>query len=144
MKLLLQDYALIVEALRVPATAAGGGAEKRGSPRLVVAAKLKITLLENHKPGRSFTALTRDISVSGLGLIQSVKLEAGTTFLIALPRSGNKPPMHVMCVVMHAQQLAEGVYGIGAEYVKIGAEYVKAVEPEPVSEMDRLRAAVLQ
>jgi hypothetical protein len=137
MKLLLQDYALIVEALRVPAATAGGGAEKRGSPRLIVAAKLKITLLENHKPGRSFTAMSRDISVTGLGLIQSVKLDAGTKFLIALPRSGNKPPMHVMCVVMHAQELAEGVHGIGAEYVEM-------VEPEAVADMDRLRAAVLQ
>jgi hypothetical protein len=137
MKLLLQDYALIVEALRVPATGAGGGAEKRGSPRLVVAAKLKLTLLENGKPGRTLTALTRDISVTGLGLIQSVRMDAGATFVIALPRSGNKPPMHVMCVVMHVQQLAEGVFGIGAEYVE-------KVEPEMVTEMDRLRAAVLQ
>ena len=65
---------------------------------------------------KSYTALARDISLGGIGLVQSVAAEQWSRLLVRLPRSG-KPPMMMVCMVAHCSKLADGLYGIGAEFV---------------------------
>ncbi len=70
--------------------------------------------------GKSFTAITRDISFVGVGLLQSKPLDEHQQIVVRLPR-GVKPPLFMLCVVMHARPLADGLYVIGAEFLSVAA-----------------------
>src|SRR4051812_9717789 len=116
MKISVQDFAEVVAALR----GAGGdpaAAEKRRAVRMTVHAKLAVGLLEivNGKPDvtRSFSALTRDISMAGMGLLQSIAAPQGHQVLITLPRANGKGPLYVCAKVLHCRPLADGIFSVG-------------------------------
>jgi PilZ domain len=126
MQLPPQHLAEIVEALRRQERGKSGS-EKRRFTRLAVVAAVKIL---DHSSGREFTALTRDISTGGLGLMQTVKLEKGGHFTVLLPRPRGEA-LTVRCCVTHAYEAADGVWGIGAQFLS----FVTA-RPAPANERD--------
>jgi hypothetical protein len=116
MKLTIQDFAEVVAALRAPATTSSAQ-EKRRAVRMSVTAKLEVTLINEDELGRTFSTLTRDISLTGAGLLQSVALQQGQEFVLVLPRPHGKP-LCVCAVTLHCRPLADGVFGVGCEYTR--------------------------
>lgn len=111
MQLSAQHLAEIVETVRK--IEKGAGSDKRRFARFEVSAKVEVL---NHTTNRTYTALTRDLSLEGIGLIQSVSMSRGEQISISLPR-GKGGPLVTQCTVMHARELADGIWGIGALFV---------------------------
>jgi hypothetical protein len=145
MRLAVQDFALVIEALRGPGHAGAGGAEQRKAVRMTVSTKLKVHLpREDNRTFKSYSVLSRDVSLTGVGLMQSVGLPKGTKFVLTLPRA-NRPALHVVCKVMHTQMLADGLFGIGAEYEEMASDdTVKLIDVDDQEQTRRVREAMLQ
>jgi hypothetical protein len=70
--------------------------------------------------GKPFTAVTRNISFVGVGLLQSKPLIEGQQVIVRLPRgAGGRQPMFVRCTVMHVRPLADGLYVVGVEFIEV-------------------------
>ena len=117
-----QYLAEIVGWLRRQDQAASAAREKRRQPRVTVSARVKVG---DPQTGREFVAVTRDLSVGGLGLIQSVMAVRGALFDVNLPRA-REAPLKVRCRVTYASQWADGVWAVGAQFVSL-------VTPKPVA-----------
>jgi c-di-GMP-binding flagellar brake protein YcgR len=116
MKLPLRDFADVIAALKGPENRSSGS-EKRNAARMNVTAKVSVHLLVDEKVGRSFSALTRDISLTGCGLIQAVALSSEQRVILELPREHT--PLFVISLAMHCRPLADGLLAVGFEYVQL-------------------------
>ena len=129
---------------------APAGSEKRRSARMDIHTTIVVTPLQGATPGKPFTALTRDVSAVGIGLLQATSCALNEQLIVHLPR-GRKPPLVVLCNVMHVRMLADGLYLIGAEFIAEGAPAAKALPPQaqkkptetPEHEMERIRSSIL-
>lgn len=110
MQISAQHLAEIVDAAR---KSESGGADKRRYVRQSVVARVEVLALAT---GTTYQALTRDLSVEGVGLMQSVPMARGEQLAVSLPRAKGKPLL-AQCTVLHARELAEGIWGIGAAFV---------------------------
>jgi hypothetical protein len=119
MKLPLRDFADVITAMKGPGDKAAG-AEKRSAARMTVNAKINLHLIDNDRVVRSFSALTRDISITGMGVLQSVALSSGQNVVVALPRP--QSPLFVICSVMHCRPLADGVLAVGLEFAELATK----------------------
>ena len=116
-KLPPQQLAEVVNALQASAAAANN-AEKRRAARMEVQGNvLVVPLGKDGAVGKSFTAITRDISFVGVGLMQSKALEQGQQIIVRLPR-GTRAALIMLCVVMYTRPLADGLYVVGAEFIR--------------------------
>jgi hypothetical protein len=120
MKLTPQHLAEVVSAMTA-APADKAGLEKRRAARMDVQGTVVITPLNvDGSLGKPFTALTRNISFVGVGLLQSRPLIEGQQVIVRLPRAaGGKQPMFVRCTVMHVRPLADGLYVVGVEFTGV-------------------------
>jgi hypothetical protein len=107
-----QQYAGVVASLR--SSSASGGNDKRRFTRMDVQAPVPLGLIANNKITRCFTALSRDISMTGIGLCQGVRLSSDETFLLALPLP--RQQIVVICRATFCRPLAEGIYCVGAAF----------------------------
>lgn len=122
MKLTAQHLAEVVSAMSA-GPSKGAGAEKRRAARMDVQSTVVIAPLNvDGSLGKPFTAVTRNISFVGAGLLQSKSLIEGHQVVIRLPRGGTKPPMFVRSNVMHVRPLADGLYVVGIEFVDAAAD----------------------
>jgi hypothetical protein len=126
MQLPPQHLAEIVAALRSQERGKSGS-EKRRFARVAVVAGVKVL---DAASAREFTALTRDISPGGLGLMQTVRIEKTGQFTVLLPR-GRAKPLVVRCRVTHAYEAADGVWGVGAQFLSL-----VAAKPAPANELE--------
>ncbi len=110
MQISAQHLAEIVDAAR---KSEGGAADKRRYVRQPVVTRVEIF---SHGTGTTYAALTRDLSVEGLGLLQSLPMTRGEQFSVSLPRVKAKPLL-AQCTVLHMREIAEGIFGIGAAFV---------------------------
>jgi hypothetical protein len=117
MKISAQHLAEIVENAR-KSEGGGRGSDKRRFSRFPVVAKVDVL---NHSLGNTYAALTRDLSLEGMGLLQSVSMAAEEQFSVSLPR-GKHGPLVVRCVVKHTREMADGVWGIGATFVSVASQ----------------------
>lgn len=120
MRLTRSDFVEICGALSRQQAAgdARRGSDQRGAARMAVERGVTVTVLgPDGKPGEPFTAVTRDISYAGLGLLSRQSLRHNTLLVVRLPRK-DKEPLAMLCRAVHVRELAEGVYAIGAEFVK--------------------------
>ena len=111
MELPAQHLAEIVEALRRQ-DRPGPGKEKRRSPRVTVAAAVKVL---DETAGRELTALTVDFSLGGLGLMLPFALDRGRRITVSLPRSRGEA-LAIRCAVTHSRELADGVWVVGVKF----------------------------
>jgi len=143
MKLSVQDFAEIVSALRGEASDLSAQ-EKRRAVRMSVTSKLVVGVLNDGALGRTYSVLTRDISLAGIGLLQSIALQQGQEFVLSLPRQHGKPPLFFVLVVMHCRPLADGLYGLGCEFVRQAPEEIgKKLLQDQSNEHARIRNSVL-
>jgi hypothetical protein len=84
---------------------------------MTVSAKINVHLIEHGKVGRCFSVLTRDISINGTGLLQSVALPANAEVILALPRSSQ--PLFVRSIATHCRLLADGLFTVGMQFVRV-------------------------
>jgi hypothetical protein len=129
LNLTLQDFADVVTALRGPFDH-GAAAEKRRATRMSVSAKITVHLLEKGHVTRNYSALARDISLTGIGLLQSVELHQGQEVLLTLGRPHGHPLM-VVAKAMHCRPLAEGLMAIGMEFVQVLADAAGKSDKQP-------------
>jgi hypothetical protein len=117
MKLTPQHLAEVLNALTNAPS--GAGVEKRRAARMDVQSNVVVAPLNaDGSVGAAFTALTRNISFVGIGLLLSKPLTAGQQVIVRLPR-GAKPAMLMVCHVMHVRPLADGLYAMGVEFVRV-------------------------
>jgi hypothetical protein len=147
-KLSSQHLAEVMDAMRGAATATAG-TEKRRAARMDVHTAVMIIPIVGDTAGRKFTALTRDVSAVGIGLLQATSCALNEQLLVHLPRT-RKPPLVLLCNVMHVRMLADGLYLIGAEFVAEGrpavnpAERTQAGAPSAGEiELQRIRSSIL-
>jgi hypothetical protein len=86
--------------------------EKRRFMRLPVSGQITLTQLPS---GKAHTAMTRDLSQSGMGVIQSIAARAGDRYVATLPRTDDNS-LQVVCTVMDARPLAEGLYSVHLQF----------------------------
>jgi len=124
----LQDFADVVTALRGPFDQSN--AEKRRATRMTVTAKITAHILEKGHATRSYSALARDISLTGIGLLQGVHVEQGQEVLLTLVRP-HGPPLRVVAKAMHCRALADGLLAVGMEFVQVLQETAAKVDKPP-------------
>jgi hypothetical protein len=137
-KLSRTDFADVHEALarqRPAAEARRAATEKRVGARLTVEHEVLVaTVNPDGSTGETFTALTRDISHAGLGLLQRRRLAHNSLIIISLPR-GELQPLIVLCKAIHVRELAEGIYAIGAEFLNETTLGTPGADPAEVAMM---------
>ena len=128
------------------ADARPGGSDKRGGVRMRVEQEVLVApVAPDGSTQKAFSALTRDISHAGLGLFQRHRVPQNSTLIVRLPRA-NLQPLGILCKAIHVRELAEGVYAVGAEFVKettFAAPGAGRAEADP-AEIDRVRKAMME
>jgi hypothetical protein len=144
MKLTVQDFAEVVAVLRGEQSDTSAQ-EKRRAVRMAVQSKLIVGVLKDEETiSRTFSVLSRDISLAGIGLMQSVALQQGQQFVIGLPRKDPKPPLLFVTTVLHCRPMADGLYGLGCEFVKQASKTMAdKLLSDQNSEHARIRNSVL-
>jgi hypothetical protein len=112
LKLSSQQYAGVVASLQ--SAAAAGGSDKRQFSRFEIQAPVRLAILANDKVARCLIALSRDVSQTGIGLLQAAKFAPKETFLISLPCG--KQQLVILCTTTFCRPLAEGIYCVGAQF----------------------------
>ena len=137
MQISAQHFAEVVESFKA-IEASSNASDKRKFSRFAVVAKVSVLA---HSTARTYAALTRDVSLEGLGLMQSMPMKQGEQFSVALSRLKGGPII-ALCTVMHARELAEGIWGIGAHYVTAKPQDA-AVKPADPNEAKRISDKML-
>jgi hypothetical protein len=119
MKLPLRDFADVIAALK------GSGdnlaaSEKRRAARMTVTAKVNVFLMDGNRVIKCFSALTRDISLTGVGLLQTTPLNPNQQAVVALPRAHS--PLYVTSLALHCRPLADGLLAVGMEFAELASK----------------------
>jgi hypothetical protein len=122
-KLSAQQYSGMVTSLQ--SAAAAGGSDKRQFSRIEVQAPVRLAIMTDNKLTRCFIALSRDVSLSGIGLYQNAKLGPKENFVISLPCE--KQHMVIVCQATFCRPLADGIFCLGAAFASL-ADSVRADE----------------
>ncbi len=123
LKLSAQQYAGMVASLQ--SAAAAGGSDKRQFSRIEVQAPVRLAIMTDNKLTRCFIALSRDVSLSGIGLYQNAKLGPKENFVISLPCE--KQQMVIVCQATFCRPLADGIFCLGAAFASL-ADSVRSEE----------------
>ena len=135
MHLSAQHLAEVVEALRHER--AGCGHERRQVTRLEVQTSLQIARYRDGICTEEINVLTRDISIGGIGLLQSVAMEVGEQVVVRLPRL-ERPPLFVLSAVTHCRRLGDGLWGVGMRFQRL-----LTLEANKVRTVEQIRQSIL-
>lgn len=136
-----QHLAEVIEYLR--AHGLSGGSEKRRATRMQIQSKIQAGRLVDGRVVQSFSLLTKDISLMGLGLIQGIRVEAGKELLVVLPRMKGEP-LYMKMTIRHCRDLADNLYSVGTEFVcEIPADVAKQLMQAGDVEQQRLQQSIL-
>ena len=113
MPLSAEIYLQLVEGLRSEPRA---GRELRSAARVGVSGELKIQLIEGECVQAPIKVRLRDLSVDGMGITSSHRLEIGWRYLVAFPRK-NREDLVLICQVRHCDLLADQIYNIGSIFI---------------------------
>jgi hypothetical protein len=136
LKLSPQQYAGVLTSLQ--SSAASSGSEKRQFTRMEVQAPVRLAAITDKKISRTYIALTRDISLNGIGLCQAAKFEKNEEFLISL--TCGKQHIVLDCHSVFCRALADGIFCIGAIFDAI-SEPARVEEFRTVAEASIKNAA---
>lgn len=155
MDLTTSRYAKIVESLQSESTA--GGSDKRRSTRTAVHAKVRLATLTGPPADAAdspadgghvelrLSAMTHDLSTSGVGLMQTMPLEPGTRVLIELPEGRARSLL--VGVVRHTRAAANGIFAVGVEFTAdappaLAAEWARGDQGDD-DERKRIQSSML-
>ncbi|MCC7349361.1 MAG: hypothetical protein IT446_02230 [Phycisphaerales bacterium] len=117
MQLSTQTFAQVIEGLRAHSVGRGGGSEKRRSLRIEIESKLAMIPLRDAVADHPLEVLTRDISHTGIGLLQCVDFGMKKQFILFLPRQGLKS-VPILCTTVYSFQPAKGLFINGSEFLQ--------------------------
>lgn len=115
MNLSAELFNQIVEALR---SDSARDRDKRTAPR--VGLRAQVTVLP--APGSRATVeriRCRNLSASGIGLLHTRQIAAGTEFVVRLAATGLAAPVHISCVVVHCNKQGPDMFSIGARIIRV-------------------------
>lgn len=113
----------MVSSLQSAATA--GGSDKRQFSRIELQAPVRLAVMTDNKLTRCFIALSRDVSLNGIGLYQNAKFIPKENFVISLPCE--KQQMVIICQATFCRPLADGIFCLGAQFASL-ADSVRSDE----------------
>jgi PilZ domain len=124
LKLSSQQFGRIVDALtNDPSAKSSAGAEKRTASRIDINCQLMLAGFTGDKVGRCYQALAKDISVTGIGLMQSRSFTKDERFIMSLP-FGKGEEFVVICQATFCRPLTEGIHWCGAQFDTMAAAEV--------------------
>ena len=123
MKFTNQEFAHILAALQAEERATDA-ADRRRHSRIDIGIVIQVVDVATQ---RTYSAMTRDISFTGISIVQSAMPTLNSSVIIQLPRRRQKFDA-VRCQVMHVRDLADGLFCIGCLFVAI--EEAAANKPE--------------
>jgi hypothetical protein len=100
-----------------PRDGASDGEQRRREPRVGVRADVTIIPLTDHLTSAPFEVPLRDLSSGGVGFLYPGRMGLDEQFVVLLPEG--RESVAVLCQVAYYQPLAEGVYGVGAKFVRV-------------------------
>jgi hypothetical protein len=139
MKLPLQEFADVLEGLQD--IMSQSDSENRRASRMSVTARVQIHVNEAGR-WHGYAALTKDVSISGMGLLQSRIINEGQEVVVQLPRK--KDPLYMGALVTHCQTLADGILAVGLQFCRrLSEQEVGDIIQQAKDELARLQHAVL-
>ena len=115
MKFSAEMFKQIIATLRSDGTGSHGH-EKRTEARVGLRSSVAIIPYTiDGKAAKAITVWIRDLSVNGVGLVSSVKLDANVDFVVGFFRDG-QTPLSVRYKVRHCKKLAQNLHSIGASF----------------------------
>lgn len=136
MHLSAQHFAEVVYALRHSGSELSGH-ERRQITRIEVQCRLQIARYTSGSGGEEFTALTRDISIGGIGLLQSIQMKPGEEIVVRLPRQ-DRTPLFMLSKITYCHQMADGIYGIGVQFNRL-----LNLDSTPQKTIEQIRQSIL-
>jgi hypothetical protein len=112
MKFNAQEFAHILAALQAEERATDA-ADRRRHSRIDIGIVVKLVDVATK---RAYSAMTRDISFTGISLVQSWMPAINSQVVVQLPRRRNKFDA-VRCQVLHVRDLADGLFCVGCGFV---------------------------
>jgi hypothetical protein len=112
MKFTAQEFAYILAALQAEERATDA-ADRRRHSRIDIGIVVRLV---DCATKRAYSAMTRDISFTGISLVQSWMPAINSQVIVQLPRKRNKFDA-VRCQVLHVRDLADGLFCVGCAYV---------------------------
>jgi c-di-GMP-binding flagellar brake protein YcgR len=140
MQLTAQQLGDIVTTIRRSAQKASAD-ERRRFTRISVQGKLQIVTASDGAIPRQYTALSRDISMGGMGFMQAGDCGKGQKMVITLPCGPRK--ILVLSQVTFSQMLADSLYTIGVQFLQEVNEAYIAGLLKQAQEADRIRQSIL-
>ena len=114
MKFTNQEFAYILAALQAEERATDA-ADRRRHSRIDIGIVIQVVDVATK---RTYSAMTRDISFTGISIVQSAMPTLNSYVIIQLPRRRQKFDA-VRCQVMHVRDLADGLFCVGCAFVAI-------------------------
>jgi hypothetical protein len=112
------------------------GMEKRRALRRSVGGRVQIIPVDG-AVRTPFTVLLQDISLTGLGILGSRRMEEGQRFAVIMPRV-EMSPLSVVCVARSCSEVADGIFRVGAAFQQVVRPKGKA---PPTSEKEPAAAS---
>jgi hypothetical protein len=142
MVLSTQQFGLVVNYLR----ASGGvatGSEKRRATRMELKAKINVAPITNAVTGSRVSVLTRDISIEGVGLTTGVPMRQAQKFIALLPTSEDDT-LFVLCEVLHAVVVADGIFNLGCRFNQVlSKQTAQQLQDRNQTDVARIRDSIL-
>jgi hypothetical protein len=126
MKFSNQEFAHILAALQAEERA-NDAADRRRHSRIDIGIVIQLV---DAATKRSYSAMMRDISFTGISIVQSWMPAIGSQVIVQLPRRRNKFDA-VRCQVLHVRDLADGLFCVGCAYVAVEEAKAKGAGGEP-------------
>jgi hypothetical protein len=141
LRLASSDFVDVYDALAAAAARANHVAdEHRAGTRMPVDGEVLVAVVRGGIVTESFTALARDLSYNGIGLLQRRRPPRGAQLIVQLPRR-DQPPTCMLCNVAHVRQLADDLYAVGATFAGVTTLDQPPTDP---AEVERLRRAMME
>lgn len=143
MQLTAQQLSDVVAGVRDESTQGDAGAERRRFARLAVFGKIEIVTSPQSTLPRRYSALMRDISYGGTGLLQAVPCTPGEQFVLRLP-CGEKGVLLMLASARFCRPLAHGLFGVGAEFdCQVDTDFLDNLVSANNHELQRIRQSIL-
>ncbi len=115
MQLTAEQFREVLSAVRGDKTRRD---EKRNMPRVALRTRVQVVILHaTDGPMKPQQFWIRDFSQTGIGLLSSARVVAGTHMVICLP-SSSRQPICILAQVVRSQQVPGNLHIIGSRFIQ--------------------------
>ena len=93
--------------------------ERRDCSRIPMGARG--TIIACNASGRHdpVSVIVLNVSESGIGVLHPAMMRTGESFILSVPGAAGYTPSAVLCSVLHAQKIGNGMFAVGAQFVRV-------------------------